>query len=278
MSGFFRIYRAHMRPEVFTNPAMLQVWIYLSMHARFKATVEDGIEILPGQVLLSAGEIASECHMTQDSVRHYLLRFEKLGMINRQSIRNRYTLITILEPDEESTAAAAKPAVCKHKKSACAVPVITEEADVPQMSAVTEKADVSEMPENTPKIACGPNNNVYLTDEENRSLHEKTDVADLYIEKLSAYKKRTGKTYHDDYSVLCEWICEDAIKGKLAAAKQVADQPHREMKQAEKEKKTEVPCRENHYMPGPASYDLASAQAYADTHVPTLRKRRRQGI
>ncbi len=102
MSGFIKVYREQLQSDLFRNPAVLYVWIFLCEQARFKATVQDGIEIHPGQVLISASEIGRNCRLKEGRVRYILGNLEKNGLIRRQNIRNRYSLITVLDPSAQN--------------------------------------------------------------------------------------------------------------------------------------------------------------------------------
>ncbi len=103
MAGFIKIYRDALDSDLLYKPALLQVWMYLNKQARYVRTVQDGIEILPGQLLLTAAEVAQACRLQEDNVRYAFSCLEKRKLIRRENIRNRYSLITLLDPSEKQT-------------------------------------------------------------------------------------------------------------------------------------------------------------------------------
>lgn len=135
MKGFIKVYREPLFAGLLQQPAMLQVWLFLSCEVWFRKTVIDGIEILPGQALVTMGEIAQACNLQERKVRYALDCLEKKGLIHRENIRNRHSLITVLDPTENRTVQAQK----------------TTAADV----TVTEKNDCPEQPKTEPKSRYG---------------------------------------------------------------------------------------------------------------------------
>lgn len=272
MSGFIKIYRELLHSDLLRNPDMMLVLIFLCKQARYKKTIQDGIEILPGQVLISAGEIARVCSLNKNRVNYILRCLEKDGLIRRENIRNRYSLITVTEPQAQQEKVPSVPV--QPPQRPVTVRPQTPAPTAPAAPAQPASADVQDQPENAAKTGFGTFGNVYLTVREKAALQERCAFSDSYIDNLSAYKQRTHKAYADDYSVLCEWISKDDINEKRGAAKQAALQLRREKEKTAKENKSEEPCAKNHFMPGPASYDLEAAEERARTSVPKLKKRR----
>ena len=304
MTGYIKLYREQLQTEILKNPQVLLVWVFLNEQVRFRQAVQNGIEVLPGQVLLTAVYIAQKCNLTVRQVRYCLKRFEQEGLIRMQNIRNRYTLITVLTPNEgeavQGSAAASEPiaepepmptAAIEPTKSTpseatigvseptaaepvptAAEPVPTAAEPEPTENAAdgAKKESVSQTPENGAKRRYGLCNNVYLTDEEKRLLCTRSADYELYIDNLSAYKRRTHKSYDDDFSVLCEWMCKDAIRERQTAAQQPArpTRPEREQTAAQR-----VPPTAKTASADGASYDLEEAERIARERVPVLRKR-----
>ncbi len=249
MSGFIRIYRDALDTDLLYKPYLLQVWMYLNMQARYVRTVQDGVEILPGQLLLTAGEIAHACRLKENNVRYALACLEKRRLIRCENIRNRHSLITILNPAEAQTAQAER---------------------------VSQQPTVQPQPQPQPqKECCGICMNVYLTKEEKRTLQERSPAADNYIDNLSAYKRRTGKEYKEDFPVLIEWMCKDEIK-KTQSDEPPHDEPPRIRQDAPKREQA-GPQYDRHGLTTTTSYDLELAEYIARTSVPVLRKRNRAG-
>ena len=291
MTGYIKLYREQLQAEILKNPQVLLVWVFLNEQVRFRQAVQNGIEVLPGQVLLTAVYIAQKCNLTVRQVRYCLKRFEQEGLIRMQNIRNRYTLITVLTPNEgeavQGSAAATEPfaepepmptaAIEPTKSTASEATIgVSEPTEIPAPEPTENAADgakkesVSQTPENGAKRRYGLCNNVYLTDEEKRLLCTRSADYELYIDNLSAYKRRTHKTYDDDFSVLCEWMCKDAIRERQTAAQQPArpTRPEREQTAVQR-----VPPTAKTASAGGASYDLEEAERIARERVPVLRKR-----
>lgn len=58
--------------------------------------------------------------------------------------------------------------------------------------------------------ACGIYNNVFLTDQEQRTLYEEIgDAFRDYIDDLSSYKQSSGKEYADDFATIRRWAAKD---------------------------------------------------------------------
>ena len=272
MTGYIKVYREALHSGALKNPAAMQVWIFLNENARFRKTEQDAIEILPGQLLISVAAIARACSLPPHRVRYILTCLEKDGLIRRENIRNRYSLITVTEPQAQQEKVPSVPVQPPQRPVTVRPP--TPAPTAPAVPAQPASADVQDQPENAAKTGFGTFGNVYLTVREKAALQERCAFSDSYIDNLSAYKRRTHKAYADDYSVLCEWISKDDINEKRGAAKQAALQLRREKEKTAKENKSVEPCAKNHFMPGPASYDLEAAEERARTSVPKLKKRR----
>ena len=255
MEGFFRIYREQFQ-DLRKNREVLQVWTFLCEQARFRQTTKDDIEILPGQVLLSGRDIAKECDLDVNRVQYILRSLEKKGLILRENVRNRYSLITILEPSQSQPKQTRKETRTPAKEERQAPP--------PQPQEAKQEEE---------KFRYGLFSNVLLSAEEKRLLHTRSNAADDYIDKLSAYKHRENKEYQDDFAVLCEWISKDNIDAKRNADKLAASMQRRQNEQAEKEKMSVIPPLNQHGLPDIVSYDLELADRMAREHVPVMRKR-----
>ena len=166
MTGFIKVYREQLDTVLLKNPAMMQVWIFLCEQARFRKTEKDGIDLLPGQLLMSAGTIARACGLKEDRARYILLCLEKQGLIRRQNIRNRYSLITVLEPSEPPENGALQPPVSEAAK--CMPKQIKAQETANAGTPEAAEADASASRNNAAKTAFGLFANVYLSAEEKR--------------------------------------------------------------------------------------------------------------
>ncbi|MBR3955484.1 MAG: hypothetical protein IKJ63_08440 [Clostridia bacterium] len=248
MAGFIKIYRDVLDTVLFSKPVLLQMWLLLSKQARYVKTVQEGIEIQPGQVLISAGELAQRCNLTERRVRYILDCLEEMELISRENIRNRYTLITLTNPDELRC---------------------VKQTDL-HNPTVRATQNAEPQPEKVQKSAYGVCGNVYLSTEEKEMLKQRSPAADSYIDRLSAYKRRTNKTYNDDFAVLCEWISKDEIneaaKPAPAVSKPVKENRPNPSLSRYQDMNTD-------FFTAPASYDLERAERLARERVPTLKKR-----
>ncbi|MBR2413915.1 MAG: hypothetical protein IKB13_05395 [Clostridia bacterium] len=255
MAGFIKIYRDVLDSVLFTKPILLQMWLLLNKLARFTETEQDGIEIHPGQVLTSNPALAQRCNLTERRVRYILDCLEDMQLITRENIRNRYTMITLTNPDE--------------------IKCVTQTELPPPREEQEEKAPAP--PPKEQKICCGMFGNVYLTIEEKKQLSQRWDDAEQYIDRLSAYKRRTGKTYSDDFAVLCEWLLKDESsspgKQQEAPVSKPATPASPATPVAPKPKRAHFPGTDTDFNTAPASYDLERAEYIARTSVPVLRKR-----
>ncbi len=277
MTGFYKVDRELLHTKLLKDPSMLQVWSLLSSVVRFTETEIDGIRVLPGQVLLSVHSIAAACNLTDHTVRCALERLEKQNLIRRQNVRYRYSLITMLDASEQAepqpTAPSEKKTPETKKAPAKKCVIEPEENNATQPAAAAEETPAKQA-ENAAKRCYGMCKNVYMTTEEKSKLQERSTVADVYIDKLSFYKQRTGKKYESDFLVLCEWICKDEIEKRTTAEKAEQSQSVREKERFEKERQNAFAYRTTDFFHSPASYDLEAAEKQARENVPVLRKRR----
>ena len=258
MAGFIKIYRDVLDSVLFTKPILLQMWLLLNKLARFTKTEQDGIEILPGQVLTSAAELSQRCNLPERRVRYILDCLEKMELITRENVRNRYTIITLTNPDELKC---------------------IKQTELPPPTEVTAEMP-PEQPKTEPKICSGLFANVYLTNDEIQQLQKRSRVAKSYIDRLSAYKRRTNKNYEDDFAVLCEWISKDEISKSEnpqttapIPAKPSSPKPSQPKPSPPKTSLSHYAGTNTDFFTAPASYDIEKAEEYARNHVPKLLKR-----
>lgn len=295
MSGFFKVYRDAIQSDLLQQRDVLQVWIWLCKHARFKPCVQNNIELQPGQLLVSGQTIARDCLLDTNRVQYILRCLEKNGFISRQNIRNRCSLITVRDPAEQQDHEADITTPTVVSASDCATQTVVPASDAKTQTVavtpeqktqsvavgadaktqavvsapdITKQADAPVQPENGAKTACGMFGNVYLSAEEKRLLRQYSAAYESYVNNLSAYKKRTGKTYTDDFTLLMEWISKDDIRQKRAAA----DRTEQE-KSAPAAVRAPLPRYAYLESSEPASYDLEKAERQARESVPKLRKR-----
>lgn len=83
--------------------------------------------------------------------------------------------------------------------------------------------------------------NVYLTSNEHERFSSEYQNADEIIEKLSIYKRKTGKTYEDDYAALLSFAADAGVKvSKKAALEEYYKYLHEKAKNEAELRKEEI--------------------------------------
>ena len=79
--GFIVLYRQLLEWKYFYSPHALKLWIYLLLRANWKPGYFLGVEIPRGSLATSIRRLAADTDMDTNTVRKWLKRFEKEGMI-----------------------------------------------------------------------------------------------------------------------------------------------------------------------------------------------------
>ena len=115
MNGFYmhprRIFELYI-----SKPEYLAVCEVLLYKARFAASVEGGVRMKPGQLLIRQSEIADICSITVSQVRSALESFRRDGGITMEKHGRKGVLITLLPPFAVSGEQKANAAVRKEYK------------------------------------------------------------------------------------------------------------------------------------------------------------------
>lgn len=96
--GFVKVPRGISGWREFSDPALFYAYFALMSNVRFTETVIEGIPVRVGQLLISKSQLSELFGMSVSRTRSTLERFERMGGIKKQNIRNKYTLITVLKP------------------------------------------------------------------------------------------------------------------------------------------------------------------------------------
>lgn len=291
--GFVKVPRAVTGWKEFSDPALFYAYYALMSNMRFTETVIDGITVGVGQLLVSKTQLSELFGMSVSRTRSTLSRFERMGGIKKQNIKNKYTLITVLKPflTGERERIARKEAAEKNtlysrkneetvKGCADAENKKTEAAESFGDAAAAEnecelktescrkesngKTDGKYFPtkenktetENTEEIktAFGKFSNVYLTQKEYEEFRSVTPDFRFFIDSLSARLINSpGKKYNSHYALLINNFNEENIHRK---------------RRGEPENKPGI-CSSN------ASYDIQRAIERSYT-VPKLKKREKR--
>lgn len=278
--GFVKIPRKLYMTNIFRDGSPLNAYLVIMSEMRYTDTVTNGIKVKKGQLLISQKELAFKMNRSIPKTRYILNRFEELGGIKKENIKNRYTLITVLEPfltgnfdktilfsSEETTEEKEQQETemplyekaesrADEKISAKKEPEKKAEFSVSEKTKTDSKNTDGNKGENKntlseTKKAYGLFSNVMLNDREYREFSMKTDCAAVFIDMLSAKLKNAQKQYPNHYALLINNLSEHRLKN-----------PDFEKKNAP-------------LTPDPtASYDIMLAEEMAKT-VPKVRKRKR---
>ncbi len=257
-NGFIIIPRAIEKFEVLQDMDALGFYTMLMRSLRFRETYVDGVEVGVNQLLISKPELAKRCNLTVAKVRRMLRDFQEVGGISCQNIKNKYTLITFLEPfiytnvsDDGKTnppaAAVQTDEFTENSEKATAV-------NRPKSPVTVTQYDRGEL-----KV-FGKYKNVYLSDEEYRDLKRDFYFTDKVIDKFSAFiQNNPKKSEENHHAQVFRWLVNENDK-------QTADASLRANGSFGKPVCTPDPN---------ASYDLLRAEEWAKHHVPEFKKRER---
>ena len=92
--GWIKLYRKFLEWEWFTDPKMVQVFVYLLLSASIEDRKWKGIVLRRGQLATTYPELAERTSLSVRNLRTALQRLEESQIIDRQTT-NKYTLITI---------------------------------------------------------------------------------------------------------------------------------------------------------------------------------------
>ena len=95
-STFIKLDRNILDSSYFSDADTLRVWITLLILAAHKNTEVNGIELKRGQLLTTSSALCDRLGISLKRLRTILDRLEKDGSVTRESVKNRYTIITIV--------------------------------------------------------------------------------------------------------------------------------------------------------------------------------------
>ncbi len=259
--GFIMLPRSFMDSELFDNKLIVHFYVLLFYLARYKEQVIDGIFVKENQILITKKSLSEKANISEREVRYYLNKFRDMGAINYGSVKNQYTLITLLEPFLDGSFAIKEapqkpvfyPTVKPYEKKQAKKEEKEElhkndDGDKLNSSVLNEK----ELSYSDKKLPYGKFRNVMLYQNEYEELRKLTPNYEYYIEKLSASLMNSNKTYDNHFALLYKNILEDKERQRI-------------------QKQPEV------ITPDPtASYDIRRAEQRALTSVPKLKKRERR--
>lgn len=249
-NGFITIPREVLKFEIFEDMDALGFYTRLKCDLRFREAYIDGVDVGVNSILISKPELAKRTNMTVAKVKRLLKVFQELGGIRCENIKNKYTLITFLDPflidSDDKGGKENPPAAAVQAKE------IDIEEETSCESSTCETVKASE-PERGELNAYGKFYNVYLSAEELNSLKRDFPFTDKVLDKLSAYLYNFSyKSEKNHYAQLYKWLLNE--RNQDSAFSSFAD--------ASSGKKVIQPDPD-------ASYDIVRAEERARKSVPT---------
>ena len=243
---FVKVSRNILNTPYYKDASLLKAWMGLVLSVRFQPYTYDGIDVGVDEVLLKKNEVAELFGTEKRRALTILKRMERDGLIEFRNIKNRYTLIRILNAD------FSFPRKKKERERG-------EEAEINKKSSAEAVKT---------KSAYGEFNNVFLTKDEYASLMNQFSEAGIFISKLSAYlASNPSKKYPNHYAVILSWYNDYLLEktGKSASSGSVGS--YRDLNRVKNEDVEPDPT---------ASYDIKRAEMLARRCVPPVKKRNRE--
>lgn len=251
--GFITIPRSIDRFEIFDDLDALGFYTRLKSYLRFREGVIDGIKVGPNSFLISKPDLAQRTNISLAKVRRLLKQFQEVGGIKCENIKNKYTLITFLEP---FLADVRVPSETNGNPSPAEAVTDTDTYSEASGDEADDKKDFSS--ERGELKVYGVMKNLYLSDDEYSSLRRDYRNVDYVLDKLSSFIENfPEKNERNHYAQAIRWLLNEKDVNR-------ADEALRDSQRG--------------YTPEPrpdpnASYDLLRAEARAKAQVPRIRKR-----
>ncbi len=93
--AFIKVPQELFRSEIYEDKELFHFCLTLMAHARFVPVTVDNIEIQPGQLLTTGPYLCKLCNITRGRLRGFLKRLTDCGFLSAETIRHKYTLITL---------------------------------------------------------------------------------------------------------------------------------------------------------------------------------------
>ncbi len=199
MQGWVKLHRCLMEKAIFDNPKLLKVFMW----CLFKATHKQRdlffgtrkITLEPGQFVTGRFSASEELNMNGSTVWRYLHTLKDNETIEIIA-NNKYTLINVVNWANYQVADDESEQQMNIKRT-------SNEHQMNTNKNVKNDKNEKNKREYAPAVK--------MTDEEHNKLIEKFGQRDTNdrIERLSLYKKSTGKKYKCDYSTILAWARKD---------------------------------------------------------------------
>lgn len=162
--GWIRLHQSFLDWEYYSNKNVKNVFLHLLLTAAYENTTIRGVELKPGEVLISERKLAKELGISKNIVRNVLFKLQKINEIKRVKIVNKIgQIFSINTFDKYLTIQSNAPLKISDKTKPQMEPVSTQET-VPQKEPqmTPEKTSVintvsssftNEIPQSTPEKA-----------------------------------------------------------------------------------------------------------------------------
>lgn len=202
-SGFIKLHRKLIKWGWYHDANTFRVFIHLLLTVNFEPGVFEGRTIQRGQRVTSIAKLSQELNISVRSVRTALNHLKSTNELTIEST-SKYSIITIKNYDfyQQATSALTNDRQTSDKQ-------VTNDRQQYKKEKESKKKKKERERTHT-RARYGEFHNVLLSDSELSEL--KTRYPQFYeakIERLSRYLAGTGKTYHDHYATLLDWLAED---------------------------------------------------------------------
>ncbi len=300
---FVKVSRNILNTPYYKDASLLKAWMGLVLSVRFQPYTYDGIDVGVDEVLLKKNEVAELFGTEKRRALTILKRMERDGLIEFRNIKNRYTLIKILNADfsfprkkkerergeeknrysegvfaDENTVCDGKEEEIFYKSEKRYEPRQTSshtaaqnETGINTSGKRKEEAEINKKSSAEAvktKSAYGEFNNVFLTKDEYASLVNQFSEAGIFISKLSAYlASNPSKKYPNHYAVILSWYNDYLLEKTGKTASSGGAGSYRDLNRVKNEDVEPDPT---------ASYDIKRAEMLARRCVPPVKKRNRE--
>lgn len=210
-NGYIKLHRKLIDWQWWGHPAETLIFIYFLCIASYTPVVIDGHKYPAGTVEITLSQLEREFKcFSRQNIRTALTHLETSNEIRKKSTHQK-SLITIVKWRKYQLSEKATNTQLTHNQHTTNTPPYKEIKNV-RNNTLSKHTHAPAREEE--KIAYGEYDNVFLTDDEYLDLMREFPPEDVKgcVNRLSRYKKQTGKTYDSDYAVIAEWLPQDFLK------------------------------------------------------------------
>ena len=233
LNGYVKLHRKMMNWKWKNHPPTFCLFVHLLLTASFSEASEQGVQLEPGQVIISRNKLAKETGLTEDQTRRALANLQKTGEIILSTSRGcKATVATIQNWPKYQGELGAAPSLDdsesfdnqgSHGANNMGPPQVKQKKKTAPSS--TPSSDPSTDPNTTPrngqpiiyknKEIRKKNKDIIPFGEFVKMEQAEYDrlvdrygkaFADKCIEVLDNYKGASGKKYASDYRAVLSWV------------------------------------------------------------------------